>query len=346
MAAQIVKKPVGRSYGGKRLNQNAVDGDVAPFSVLEMGLTGQCENVRNDQIDAPLVARFAVGASRKDEAVVSRIVERNLYARYPWVGVALMLMTDLVLFGAYGLTMWSVQMIWIPFWAAGVINGVGHYWGYRNFSCEDTSTNIVPWGILIGGEELHNNHHAFASSAKLSNKPFEFDIGWLYIRILESLGLAQVKRVAPTPRLQSAKVNVDAQTLQAVITHRYEVLASYAKSLKATYSEELEKLKRFAPGDAIALARVKRWLHLDEARLPEHAERDQIAPARMRALLRKGYTVQRNPDGSTTYWRALPAGAAPTDKARGDSAPEPDEHNTAAVDQPTLGDGAPEKEPA
>src|SRR5262249_37687622 len=146
----------------------------------------------------------------------------------------------------------------------------------RSWSTEDASTNIVPWGILIGGEELHNNHHAYASSAKLSNKWYEFDIGWLYIRILEKLGLAQVKKIAPTPKFAEAKHTVDFETLQAVITHRYDVLAKYAKSLRATYAEELKKLRRFAPHDAHVLQNLKRWLHVDEKTLLE-TERRRIA---------------------------------------------------------------------
>jgi stearoyl-CoA desaturase (delta-9 desaturase) len=124
-------------------------------------------------------------------------LERNLYTRFSWQGVGVMLVIDLALFGPIGATIWAVQMLWIPVTAAGIINGIGHYWGYRNFACNDASANIVPWGIIIGGEELHNNHHTYATSAKLSNKWYEFDIGWMYIRILETLGLARVKRIAP-----------------------------------------------------------------------------------------------------------------------------------------------------
>ncbi|MBN9115828.1 MAG: fatty acid desaturase, partial [Pandoraea sp.] len=119
-------------------------------------------------------------------------IENHLYKRYPILGVSFMMIIDIALFGAVGLTVWAVQMVWIPFWAAGVVNGLGHYWGYRNFNCADASTNLLPWGIIIGGEELHNNHHTYATSAKLSNKWYEFDIGWLYICVLSALGLAKV----------------------------------------------------------------------------------------------------------------------------------------------------------
>jgi stearoyl-CoA desaturase (delta-9 desaturase) len=194
-------------------------------------------------------------------------IERNVYSRFAVLGLTLMGVVDVVFLGLVpGVIVLATQIVWIPFWAAGVINGIGHFWGYRNWGTEDASTNIVPWGILIGGEELHNNHHAYATSAKLSNKWYELDVGWLYIRVLETLGLAKVKKVAPTPRFTEAKA-VDMATLQAVITHRYDVLATYAKSLKRTYAEELGKLRRFAPHDAHVLQSLKRWLHRDERSL-------------------------------------------------------------------------------
>ena len=158
-------------------------------------------------------------------------LERKVY-RHSILGVAIMLVIDLVAFGPLGLTIWAVQMAWIPFWAAGVVNGVGHFWGYRNYDCDDASRNLVPWGILIGGEELHNNHHSFATSAKLSAKWYEFDIGWMYIRTLSMLGLATVRRVAPRPRFSQAKPTADFDTLQAVIAHRYDVMAAFAVSVR------------------------------------------------------------------------------------------------------------------
>jgi stearoyl-CoA desaturase (delta-9 desaturase) len=201
-------------------------------------------------------------------------VERNVYSRFTLSGLTLMGLVNVGLFGLVpGLLVLVVQVAWIPFWAAGVINGIGHFWGYRNWQTADASTNIVPFGILIGGEELHNNHHAYASSAKLSNKWYEFDLGWLYIRVLEVLGLARVKKVAPRPRLGAAKPAIDLETVHAGIANRYDVLARYAKSLKATYSEELAKLKARAPQDAEILKRVRRWLTRDHGKLadPERA---------------------------------------------------------------------------
>jgi stearoyl-CoA desaturase (delta-9 desaturase) len=193
-------------------------------------------------------------------------IENNLYTPYQKSGILITLAVDIALFGVVpGALIWGVQMIWIPFWAAGVINGVGHFVGYRNFACADASKNIVPWGILIGGEELHNNHHAHATSAKLSNRWYEFDIGWMYIRILEILGMARVKKVAPAPRFNTERTIIDLDTLQAVITHRYDVLSRYLKSMQKLAGEELERLRL----DARQSQLIKRLLHEDVASLPE-----------------------------------------------------------------------------
>ena len=196
-------------------------------------------------------------------------MERNVYTRTDKGGVAIMLVTDILLFGPLGLTIWALQMLWIPVTAAGVINGVGHYFGYRTFLVEDASTNIVPWGILIGGEELHNNHHAYASSARLSNKWYEFDIGWFYIRVLEMLNLAQVKKLAPQIRMEAGKSKCDLQTLQAVITHRYDVLARFTRTLRTTCADELRRMREHKSGHTVDLQTMKRWLHLDAKLVPE-----------------------------------------------------------------------------
>ena len=196
-------------------------------------------------------------------------MERNVYTRTDKGGVAIMLVTDILLFGPLGLTIWAIQMLWIPITAAGVINGVGHYYGYRTFQVEDASTNIVPWGILIGGEELHNNHHAYASSARLSNKWYEFDIGWFYIRLLETFGLAQVKKLAPQVKMEAGKSKCDLQTLQAVITHRYDVLARFTRSVRTTCADELRPIREHKAGHAVDLQTMKRWLHLDAKLVPE-----------------------------------------------------------------------------
>ena len=213
-------------------------------------------------------------------------MERRVYSRYTLSGITLMGLINVALFGIVpGVAILVTQVAWIPFWAAGVINGIGHFWGYRNFECEDASRNIVPWGLLIGGEELHNNHHAYASSAKLSNKPHEFDIGWMYIRMLEVAGLATVKKVAPRPRFSVAKPIIDGETLQAVITNRYDVLAKYAKSLKATYLEEIGKLGHFSPQDVQVVKNLRRWLHLEEHKLEEsHRAQLHAGLAKSKAL--------------------------------------------------------------
>jgi stearoyl-CoA desaturase (delta-9 desaturase) len=205
-------------------------------------------------------------------------VERNVYSAHAILGLWLMGAVNVALFGLVpGLLILVTQIAWIPFWAAGVINGIGHYFGYRSYQVADASTNILPWGILIGGEELHNNHHAFASSAKLSSKWYEFDIGWMYIRILESLGLATVKRVAPTPRFAEPKAAADLETLHAVIENRYDVLSRYAKSFRRTYAEELERLRHWSPRDAEVLRSLKRAILRGQA--AAGSERARLAEA-------------------------------------------------------------------
>jgi stearoyl-CoA desaturase (Delta-9 desaturase) len=198
-------------------------------------------------------------------------IERNLYTRYSWQGVGVMLIIDLMLFGAIGATVWAVQMLWIPITAAGIINGIGHWWGYRNFEAQDASTNVSPWGIVIGGEELHNNHHTYPTSAKLSVKAYEFDIGWAYIRALEMMGLATVRKTPPMLRLGSVKLVADDKTLEAIIANRYEVMAKYAKELRAACGVELDRLKAQG-GENTArwkeMLLAKRWLHRDEDKIP------------------------------------------------------------------------------
>ncbi len=160
-------------------------------------------------------------------------MERNVYRRFTFHGITLMAIIDIALFGAIGLTIWAVQMLWIPVTAAGIINGVGHYWGYRNYECGDAARNISPWGILIGGEELHNNHHTYPNSAKLSQKPWEFDIGWFWIRVFETLGLAKVRSTGPVSAQVPGKVTLDSDTAWAVVNDRFQVMARYAEQVIA-----------------------------------------------------------------------------------------------------------------
>ena len=156
-------------------------------------------------------------------------IERNLYSRYKLGGIALMAVIDLLLFGTIGITIWAVQMMWIPFWAAGVVNGLGHALGYRNFECRDAATNLVPWGIVIGGEELHNNHHTYPNSAKLSVKRWEFDMGWAWIRLFCLLRLAKVQRVAPIAHRVAGKASLDMDTAMAILNNRFQIMAQYRK---------------------------------------------------------------------------------------------------------------------
>lgn len=219
-----------------------------------------------------LESRNAETLERYGRGTPNDWIERNLYARHTRLGIGVVLMIDVTLFGPIGLSMWAVQMLWIPFFAAGVINGVGHYWGYRNFAPNDSSSNVVPWGILIGGEELHNNHHAYVTSARLSSKWWEFDIGWMYIRILEMIHLARVHKVAPRIRYNASKTRCDMGTLQAVITHRYDVLAKFARFLRPIAVEELLRLRAStipSSTDSRALDSVKYLLQRDARGLPE-----------------------------------------------------------------------------
>ncbi len=202
-------------------------------------------------------------------------IERNLYTKYSWQGVALLLILNIMLFGAKGLTVWAVQMLWIPVTAAGIINGIGHYWGYRNFDCSDAATNIIPWGIIIGGEELHNNHHTYATSAKLSSKWYEFDIGWGYIRMMEMVGLAKVKKLPPKPKFAPGKLNADIETLQAVIANRYDVMAKYAKSVKHAWDEEVEHLKHKAQLESGFLKSARKLMQREPAKL-EAAQKEHL----------------------------------------------------------------------
>lgn len=170
-------------------------------------------------------------------------IERNLYQRFPLAGVTLMALIDIALFGALGITVWAVQMLWIPVLAAGVINGLGHAVGYRNFECRDAATNLLPWGILIGGEELHNNHHTYPNSAKLSVKKWEFDMGWMWIRLFSLLGLAEVRRTAPIAHKIRGKQTLDMDTAMAILNNRFQIMAQYRKHvIKPLVRSEIARL--------------------------------------------------------------------------------------------------------
>ena len=197
-------------------------------------------------------------------------LERKLYTPYQNYGYGIMFLIDILLFGAAGITVWAVQMIWIPFWAAGVINGIGHYWGYRNYECKDASRNIVPWGIIVGGEELHNNHHTYPLSAKLSSKWWEFDIGWFYIRILQGLRLAKVNTVPPKAVIGPAKPMVDMDTLGAVLTNRFHVMSSYCKNVLMPVLHE--EVKKANASSHELLKRARKLVIREQSLLNDHAK--------------------------------------------------------------------------
>ena len=203
-------------------------------------------------------------------------IERNLYSRYTVLGLGVMGVIDVVLFGLPGLAIYVAQILWIPFWAAGVINGIGHYLGYRNFETQDASRNIIPLGVLIGGEEFHNNHHAYCYSAKLGNKWWELDIGWVYIKLLESLRLATVKRIAPRTAFEPGKSAIDVDTLRAVVANRFHVLKLYGRRVIAPV------------------------LHADADEVEPGFPRKQIASIR-RLMIREDVTSLRH-DPRTRQW--------------------------------------------
>ncbi|MEO8123373.1 MAG: fatty acid desaturase [Burkholderiales bacterium] len=217
-------------------------------------------------------------------------MERNVYTRHSVLGVSLMLIINVALFGAIGVTIWAVQMLWIPITAAGIINGLGHWWGYRNFEAADASTNVSPWGIIIGGEELHNNHHTYPTSAKLSVKSYEFDIGWVYIRGLEMLSLAKVRKTPPQLKLGAVQPVADSETLEALIAHRYEVMARYANGLKAACGREVKRLKAAGVTNGAKLAEMRlarRWLHRDDDKIPAEVKAQLAQVAEKHAELGK-----------------------------------------------------------
>lgn len=196
-------------------------------------------------------------------------IERRLYTPHANLGPILLFVINTVLFGLPGIALWAIQMAWIPFWAAGVVNGLGHWWGYRNFESADTSTNLTPWAFWIGGEELHNNHHAFPSSARFSMRRWEFDIGWQAIRLLQFLRLAKVLRVAPTMDIRPNIAVPDADTLKALLSHRFQAMTDYqrnvfAPALKEEAAAAGAKLRKLLPRRMRkGLVNDGRWLKPD-----------------------------------------------------------------------------------
>src|SRR3990167_3912888 len=225
--------------------------------------------------------------ARKDKAMIEKYshgtpddwIELNIYKRFTTKGIFVMLFANLFLFGLPGITIWAIQMMWIPVWAAGVVNGFGHYWGYRNFECTDTATNVFPIGFWIGGEELHNNHHTFASSAKFSVKWWEFDIGWMYIKILSFLGLAKVKKLPPKLAKESSKLHVDLETVKAVVANRFQIMSNY-------YSEVILPMLKHVKKNDIESAQDKHLVK--RARFLLRRKSDLLSPkanSKLQALL-------------------------------------------------------------
>ena len=218
-------------------------------------------------------------------------LERNVY-RYNFIGLSLMLIIDVALFGVLGLTIWAVQMLWIPVFAAGVINGIGHWWGYRNFECPDAARNIVPWGILIGGEELHNNHHTYPNSAKLSVKPFEFDLGWGWIRLFEMLGLAKVISTGPVVERDSAKRVIDKEAAWALVNDRFRVMARYTEEVIAPALEQ--EYRKADQASRKLLKKASRVLHREVSLLDAGAKERIGTVIERHADIRLVYELQQN----------------------------------------------------
>ena len=217
--------------------------------------------------DSETIQRF--GAGCPDDWL-----ERNVYSVHTVIGLASLMVIDVALFGIIGVSVWAVQMLWIPFFAAGVVNGIGHYWGYRNFECPDAATNIVPWGIIIGGEELHNNHHTYPNSAKLSQKPWEFDIGWFWIRLFEILGLAKARSTGPIAHQLPGKRTLDIDTAWAVLNDRFRVMSRYAEEVvKPLVAQELDATRRAVRKAKDALCREESLVDADgRSRIAELVE--------------------------------------------------------------------------
>ncbi len=210
--------------------------------------------------------------------------ENHIY-NHSKLGIYLMLATNVLLFGVPGITIWALQMAWIPFFAAGVVNGIGHYWGYRNYECPDAATNVFPLGIFIGGEELHNNHHTYPTSAKFSVKWWEVDMGWIYIRLFGLFGLAKPKRRPPEPKLIPGKTQIDMETLKAVILNRFQVMATFSNQvLVPTLMQEKRKVNA---------TEASMWNKVKKLLIREKSLLDVSAKERLANFLAKNNAVQQ-----------------------------------------------------
>ncbi|GIX36080.1 MAG: fatty acid desaturase [Lysobacteraceae bacterium] len=239
--------------------------------------------------DASIMEKY--GAGTPDDWL-----ERKVYARVPSLGPALLLIAEVAAFGVLGITFWALQMLVIPVLAAGIVNGLGHWWGYRNFETDDRATNLTPWGLLIGGEELHNNHHAFPSSARFALRRFEFDIGWAVLQALQKLGLARVRRVAPRLDIRPNLPAADLDTLRALMVCRYKVMTDYFRyvtlpTLREEASAAGRSLRSVPRRLRKALADGGHWLDQDGRErfaqwLQDHPQLAQVLDlrARLRAI--------------------------------------------------------------
>ena len=218
-------------------------------------------------------------------------LEHHVYSRYPFLGISIMLTLDVLMFGVIGITVFAVQMLWSPVWAAGVINGIGHYFGYRNFESSDASRNISPWGILIGGEELHNNHHAYPASARLSNQWWEFDIGWTYIKILSGLGLASVKNCSPKIRSLPGKRLIDMDTVRALTHNRFHIVKQYGRMvIHPVIQMEYQSAKSDCRN---LLLRVRKLMIREDIQLNDVALAEIAEALRLSRKLETVYTLKK-----------------------------------------------------
>jgi len=243
--------------------ETAEDPHSPRFQGIHKVLWRGVELYQSARLDKDMLEKYGKGSP-------DDFIERAVYSRVPFMGPTLMLFINVALFGIPGVAIWALQMMWMPFWAAGVINGLGHWWGYRNFDTADTATNLTPWGVWIGGEELHNNHHAFPSSAKFSLRKYEFDIGWAVISGLRLLGLAKVLRVAPELDVRPNIHVPDADTMRAVMAHRWQVATDYFQIV----------LKPHLQAEAVDLPRRLRRAFRSEGKWLDEAHR-----ARFRAWI-------------------------------------------------------------
>jgi len=241
---------------------------------------------RNEAHNRETVEKYGAGAP-------DDWVERHFYTGQPWMGVLFMLIINTVLFGAVGVAIWLLQMWWIPLWAAGVINGIGHYAGYRNYELPDASRNIVPWGVWIGGEELHNNHHAYANSARFAHQPWEIDIGWIYIRLLASMGLARVNKTAPMLVVNPAKPALGLDTVKAVVNNRFQVMAHFVKDvLNNVCRDELRKTGGNRT-HRVLLKKARRLMVREKSVLSEQARQQLVRALNMSPQLEKAYAMKQ-----------------------------------------------------